>query len=73
MFYEWDNLESFNVWHDQICQSLKIPDEQTIDYTKPIVVEGKVIAVVHDSEAMGLTPTDLRPPKKIGEQNVDLS
>ena len=65
MWYEWDNLESFNAWHTDICEALGIPNEQTLDYTKPIEVDGKVIAVVHQSEADELTPTELRPPKKI--------
>jgi hypothetical protein len=63
MWYEWDNLESFNDWHLDICNVLGIPDDQTLDYTKPIEVDGKVIAVVHQSEADGLIATDLRPPK----------
>lgn len=62
MWYEWDDLESFNAWHDNICQSLDIPNEQTLDYTKPIEVANKVIAIVHISEANGLTATELRPP-----------
>lgn len=65
MWYEWDNLESFDAWHTIICQELGIPNEQTLDYTKPIEVENKVIAVVHPTEADNLTPTELRPPKKI--------
>ncbi len=67
MWYEWDSLASFNAWHTDICQTLGIPNEQTLDYTKPFEVENKVIAVVHLSEADGLIPTELRPPKKIGE------
>lgn len=70
MWYEWDSLEGFNAWHTDICLSLGIPNEQTLDYTKPIVIKDKVIAVVHLSEADGLTPTDLRPPKKIGNLDV---
>lgn len=67
MWYEWDSLESFNSWHTSICSSLGIPDEQTTDYTKAFEVEGKWIAVVHASEADGLTPTDLRLPVKVIE------
>jgi hypothetical protein len=66
MWYEWESIESFNEWHFAICQALGIPNEQTTDYTKPIIVDDKIIAVVHDSEATGLTPTDLRPKKPEG-------
>lgn len=61
MWYEWETLESFNEWHNDICLALGIPDDQTTDYTRPIQVDNKVIAVVHESEAEGLTLTDLRP------------
>ena len=61
MWYEFNSLEEFNVWHTEICESLGIPNEQTTAYTEAIEVEGKWITVVHDSEAAGLTPTELRP------------
>jgi hypothetical protein len=73
MWYEWDNLESFNAWHDDICQTLGIPNEQTLNYTLPFEVKDKVIAVVNDSESDGLTITNLRPPKLILENDVNLS
>jgi hypothetical protein len=62
MWYEWESLESFNTWHDQICKDLGIPDEHTLTYTLPFSVGDKIIAVVHQTEAEGLTPTDLRLP-----------
>lgn len=71
MWYEWNNLESFNIWHTHICLSLGIPNEQTLDYTKPVQAENKIIAVVNLSEANGLTPTDLRPVRTIGENIVE--
>jgi hypothetical protein len=61
MWYEWESLQSFNTWHNAICQSLGIPDAQTLTYTMPVQIDNKVIAVVHQSEAAGLTLTDLRP------------
>ena len=67
MWYEWDSLESFNTWHTSICSALGIPNEQTTDYTKPFEVDGKWIAVVHNSEATGLTPTNLRLPVRVVE------
>lgn len=67
MWYEWDSLEDFNAWHDAICITLGIPDEQTLAYTKAIAVDDKFIAVVHDAEAAGLTPTELRVPKRVIE------
>lgn len=72
MWYEWNDLESFNIWHINICQILGIPNEQTIDYTKPIEVEGKVIAVVHSEQAAGLISTDLRPPSVIARLEQSL-
>jgi hypothetical protein len=62
MWYEWESLESFNTWHNQICASLGIPNAQTETYTRPVLIDNKVIAVVHQSEAEGLMLTDLRPP-----------
>jgi hypothetical protein len=73
MWYEWNDLESFSAWHTDICQNLGIPNDQTLDYTKPIQVNDKVIAVVNNSESNGLTATDLRPPKLIFENDVNLS
>jgi len=65
MWYEWDNLENFNAWHSNICQTLGIPDEQTLNYTEPIESNGKIIAVVHQAESSGLVATELRPPKVV--------
>lgn len=61
MWYEWENLQSFNAWHNTLCENLSIPNEQTLTYTIPLEIQGKVIAVVHPTESDGLTPTDLRP------------
>jgi hypothetical protein len=61
-WYEWDSVESFDIWHETIKVKLGIPDEQTDAYTSAQEVEGCWIAVVEESEAEGLTPTDLRPP-----------
>ena len=63
MWYEWENIESFDAWHNAICEALSIPNEQTLTYTIPVLVNDKVIAVVNQSEAAGLTLTDLQPPK----------
>lgn len=74
-FYEWDTEEEFNIWHDAIRERLNYPlmsyiqssgelDETaplTTDYTKVKLVEGKYIGRVEESEAEGLTPTDIRP------------
>lgn len=65
MWYEWEDLESFNEWHSSICQALGIPDEHTTAYTTPIESGGKIIAVVHQAESAGLVPTELRPPEKV--------
>lgn len=62
MWYEWNSLEDFNTWHNAICALLNIPNEHTTSYTDVHEVEGKWIAVVHDSESTGLTATELRLP-----------
>lgn len=61
MWYEWENLETFNAWHSAICVELGIPNVQTLTYTIPLEIEGKIIAVVHPTESDGLTETHLRP------------
>ena len=67
MWYEFNSLEEFNSWHTTICESLGIPDEFTTEYTKAFEVDGKWIAVVHDNEATGLTPTELRVSEPTGD------
>jgi hypothetical protein len=73
--YEWNSLEDFNVWHNQLKQQLNYPLENvnqatglpsgtfTNSYTKPIQIDNKWIAVVEDTYADGLTLTNLRLPK----------
>ena len=73
--YEWDSLEDFNVWHNQLKQQLNYPLENvnqatglpngtfTDTYAKPIQIDNKWIAVVEDTYAAGLTLTNLRLPK----------
>jgi hypothetical protein len=69
MWYEWNSLEDFNTWHTNICTSLGIPNENTNAYTNVHEVNGKWIAVVHNSESNGLTATELRLPVivRVGE------
>lgn len=62
MWYEFNTLEEFDIWHTKICTALGIPNEHTTAYTEVLEVDGKWIAVVHDSESTGLTATELRPP-----------
>jgi len=73
-WYEWDSIESFNAWHDSLCEVLGYPltsvnqatGEQepqatkTIAYTDPIPVNDKIIALVESEYAEKLTPTKLR-------------
>lgn len=75
-WYEWTTEEEFNLWHDAIRARLNYPlasynqatgelDESaplTTAYTSVKLVEGKYIGRVEESEAEGLTATDLRPP-----------
>jgi hypothetical protein len=74
-WYEWDNLELFNSWHDQIKLDLGLP-RMSIDnngqecepmisaYTEAIESEGKIIAMVEIELAENLIITSLRPPKR---------
>lgn len=73
--YEWDSLEDFNNWHNQLKQQLNYPLQNTNqatglpdgtfteNHTSPIQINEKVIAVVEEQYADGLTLTDLRLPK----------
>jgi hypothetical protein len=74
-WYEWDNLELFNSWHDQIKLDLGLP-RMSIDnngqecepmitaYTEAIESEGKIIAMVETEFATELQITDLRPLRR---------
>ena len=80
-WYEWESQENFNAWHDLIKVKLNYPlagyiqltgeldttAPLTTEYTAVILVEGKWIGTVQIEQAEGLTPTDLRPPKRIRE------
>lgn len=75
-WYEWDSWESFNQWHDNLCQSMGYPwdgtnqatglkDEnatKTLRYTDGKEVEGKIIAIVEDEFSSELIETTIRPP-----------
>ena len=73
--YEWNSLEDFNVWHNQLKQQLNYPLENinqatglpngtfTENYTSPIEIDEKVIAIVEEQYAEGLILTNLRLPK----------
>lgn len=73
--YEWNSLNDFIVWHNQLKQQLNYPLENvnqatglpngtfTENYTSPIEVSEKIIAVVEEQYSEGLTLTDLRVPK----------
>ena len=79
MYYEWENQASFDLWHNNLCNSLGYPitpvnqatgllDEtaqKVIRYTDSIELDGVIIAFVADQYADGLTLTDKKPPKKI--------
>ena len=69
MWYEWNNLEDFNTWHDSKCAELGIPYELTTAYTQAYEVETKFIAFVEDEHAEGLTATDLRLPSRAKDES----
>lgn len=73
-WYEWDSWQEFNAWHDDKKQELGYPlypvnqatgeidyeATPTTAYTVGEEVNGKVIAIVEDEHASGLTKTVLR-------------
>ncbi|NCW67279.1 MAG: hypothetical protein EBV86_01750 [Marivivens sp.] len=75
MWYEWNTLDDFNTWHENLKNALGypllpinqltgLPDinaQATENYTEAIAVEGKFIAYVEVVHADGLTETELRP------------
>ena len=77
-WYEWDSIEDFNTWHQAICLELNYPLDsynqatgelepnaaKTTEYTKPLIVEDKVIAIVEEKHAENLVITLLRLPVK---------
>lgn len=74
-WYQWNSWPEFNSWQDAICIELGYPlpsvneatgqvdpDAQpTLVYAVGYEIDEKIIAVVKDTEAEGLTPTILRP------------
>jgi hypothetical protein len=76
MWYEWETLDDFELWHQELCEQLGypitpvnaktgLPDEtaqKVTDYTGPLFVGNKVIAWVEEQYSEGLTATELRPP-----------
>ena len=81
MWYEFNSLEDFNVWHDSLCTSLGYPKyginqrSGEIDFTVPPVtaytevnaVEDKWICWAEEEYATGLTETTLRLPERVIE------
>lgn len=57
MFYVFDSIDDFNIWHDAIMEELGIPDELgTVTYTIPVIhpTNGKVVATVdHRADVTG--------------------
>jgi hypothetical protein len=72
MWYKWESIEAFNLWHEQIKLELGLPklsvdaDGNTIEgsivnkeYTTPVTVSvNDIRAVVGVNYATNLTPTD---------------
>ena len=81
MWYEWNTVEDFNTWHDNLCNSFGYPltavnqltglpnenAQKVVKYTDVFEVEGKWIAIVEEEYATDLTQTELRRPKPILE------
>jgi hypothetical protein len=78
MYYEWINLEAFEIWHQNfktnhgypipsVNSSTAIIDQNaqwTTDYTTPIEIGNKIIAFVDDDLAEGLTLSTIDPTQK---------
>ncbi len=76
-WYEWDSQESFDAWHEVKINELNLPQpsvnqatgeidlsvQATTSYTVGYEVDGKIIAIVEDEHAQGLTQTELRLPE----------
>lgn len=79
MWYEWNTLAVFNIWHNDLCEQLGypltgdnqasgLPDEnaqKTIAYTNATKVDDKWIAWVDTKYAGNLTATNLRLPEPV--------
>ena len=79
MWYEFNSLDEFNVWHDALCEVLGYPlpsynqatgeidpnAVMTTAYCEPSLVEGKYIAFIEEEYSKGLKPTELRIVKPI--------
>lgn len=74
MWYEWPDLDSFNTWHDALCQSLGyplisinqqtgLPDEEaqkTERFVDAVVLDNKVVAFLTE-HTQGLMESDYKP------------
>jgi hypothetical protein len=72
VWYKWDSLEDFEIWHNQIKEQLGIPklssnsdgnivdnSEITDSYTTPFIVsDSDVRAVVENEHNAGLVPSE---------------
>jgi hypothetical protein len=65
MFYIFQDIEEFNIWHEQVKIEIGLPfaDGITTEYTSPIIQDdGSVIAFSDEEFAEGLTVTSYSPP-----------
>lgn len=71
-WFEWQDVDSFNIWHEQIKNDLGLPrlsidqngnhvEPMITNYTEPFEIDGKVIAMVELDHAVNLLATELRP------------
>jgi hypothetical protein len=73
-WYEWDDIQQFDTWHQAKIIELNLPNpsvnqatnevntkvQKTEVYTIAHEVDGKVIAIVEDEHSYGLRKTTLR-------------
>jgi hypothetical protein len=77
-WYEWDNLEEFELWHNKIKAEIGLPKlsvnqfgneclPYNENYTDAVIVNDKIIAYVDDHYAADLSVTELRPIRSFVE------
>jgi len=65
MFYIFQDIKEFNIWHEQVKIEIDLPfaDGITTEYTSPIIQDdGSVIAFSDEEFAEGLTVISYSPP-----------
>lgn len=72
MYYKFDSVEHFKIWHEEIKIKLGIPkpDGITTEYTDLLEREGQLFAFIDDELSDGLTVYEL--PSIHSKEDADL-